>query len=101
MPQVDQPKGLIDDSSNDILINIKVDGHLARALINQQTTGASLIRTTFTSICNLLTIILNNEITVNLRLQGRRGTWMHYVRSTVEVRGHMINVTLCVVALAT
>ena len=29
MPQVDQPKGLIDNSSNHMLINIKVDGHPA------------------------------------------------------------------------
>ena len=100
MPQVDQPKGLIDNSSNHMLINIKVDKHLARALIDQQTTGASLISTTFASTYNLPTVALTNEITVNLALQGSRGKSTHYVRSTLEIGGHMIDVYLCVVALA-
>ena len=100
MPQVDQPKGLIDNSSNHMLINIKVDGHPARALIDQQTTGASLISTTFASTYNLPTVALTNEITVNLALQGSRGKSTHYVRSTLEIGGHMIDVYLCVVALA-
>ena len=77
MPQVDQPKGLIDNSSNHMLINIKVDGHPARALIDQQTTGASLISTTFASTYNLPTVALTNEITVNLALQGSRGKSTH------------------------
>ena len=68
MPPVDQPKGLtsIDNSSNHMLINIKVDGHPARALIDQQTTRASLIRTNFPSTYNLPTVALTKEITVNL-----------------------------------
>ena len=100
MPQVDQLKGLIDNSSNYMLINIKVVGHLARALIDQQTTGASHIHTTFASTYNVQTVALTNKITVNLALQGSRGKSMHYVRSTLEIRGHMIDVYLCIVALA-
>ena len=100
MPHMDQPKELIDNSSNHMLINIKVDGHPARALIDQQTTEASLISTTFDSTYNLLTVALTNEITVNLSLQGGRRKSMHYVRSTLEIGGHMIEVYLCVVALA-
>ena len=100
MPQVDQPKGLIDNSSNHMLINIKVDGHPAQALIDPQTTGASLVSTTFASTYNLPTVPLTNEITINLALQGSRGKSTHSVRSILEIGRHMIDVYLCVVALA-
>ena len=68
MPQVDPPKGLIDNSSNYMLINIKVDRHTVRALIDQQKTGASLKSTTFASTYNLTTLALTNLITMNLAL---------------------------------
>ena len=83
-----------------MLINITVDWHPARALIDQQTTGASLISTTFAFTYKLPTVALTNEITVNLAVQGSRGKSMHYVRSTLEIGGHRIDVYLCVVALA-
>ena len=78
MPQVDQSKGLIDNSSNHMLINIKFDRDLARASIDQQTTGASLISTTIASTYNFTTVALTNEITVKLALRGSRGKSIHY-----------------------
>jgi len=63
-----QPNGLIDGTSKHMLINIKVNGHPARALIDQQTTGASLISTTFASTYNILTVVLEEEITISLAL---------------------------------
>ena len=51
-----------------MLIDVEVDGYPARALIDQQTTDASLISTTFASTYNLPTVILDEEITVNQAL---------------------------------
>jgi len=95
-----QPNGLIDGTSKHMLINIKVDGHPARALIDQQTTGASLISTTFASTYNLPTVVLEEEITVSLALQGSRGKSTHYVKTTIDIEGYKLPVSLCVVALA-
>ena len=100
IPQNNQPKGLLDARSKHMLIDVEVDGHPARALIDQQTTGASLISTTFASTYNLPTVILDEEITVNQALQGSRGKSTHYVKTTLKIGGHMIPVYLLEVALA-
>ena len=83
-----------------MLIDVEVDRHPARALIDQQMTGASLISTTFASTYNLPTVILDEEITVNQALQVRRGKSTHYVKTTLKIGGHMIPIYLLVVALA-
>ena len=79
-----------------MLINVEVDEHPARGLIDQQTTGASLISTTFASTYNLPTVILDEEITVNQALQGSRGKSTHYVKTTLKIGGHMIPIYLLV-----
>ena len=43
IPQNNLPKELLDRKSKHMLIDVEVDGHPARAVIDQQTTGASLI----------------------------------------------------------
>ena len=100
MQQVDQLKRHIDNNSNHMLIKIKVDGDPARGLIDQQTIAASLISTTLASAYKSPTVTPNNEILVNLALKGSREKLTHYVRSTLEIGGHMIDVYLCVVGLA-
>ena len=83
-----------------MLIEVEVDGHPTRALIDPQMIEANLISTIFSSTYNLLTVMLDEEITGNQALQGSRGKSTHYVKTTLKIVGHMIPVYLLVVALA-
>ena len=44
---------ILDRRSEHIVIDVKLDGHAAKALVDQQTTRASLISSTYTSTYNL------------------------------------------------
>ena len=78
-----QPKGLINYRLNYIQINIKLDGHPSRALIDQHTTRSSLISTTFPFTNNLTTIEVTNEKTVNLILQRLIAELTPYIKFTL------------------
>ena len=83
-----------------MVIDVKLDGHPAKVLVNQQTTGASLISSTYTSIYNLPIVELPEDVTVNLALQASRGKSTHYVIANLDIGGHTQPVTFCVAALA-
>ena len=83
-----------------MVIDVKLDGHPAKALVDQQTTGASLISSTYTSIYNLPIIELPEDVNVNLALQGSRGKSTHFVIANLDIEGHTQPVTFCVAALA-
>ena len=83
-----------------MVIDVKLDGHPAKALVDQQTTGASLISSTYTSTYNLPIVELPEDVTVNLALQGSRGKSTHYVIANLDIGGHTQPVTFCVAALA-
>ena len=83
-----------------MVIDVKLDRHPAKALVDQQTTGASLISSTYTSTYNLPKIELAEDVTVNLALQGSRGKSTHYVIANLDIGDHTQPVTFCVAALA-
>ena len=83
-----------------MVIDVKLDGHSAKALVDQQTTGASLISSTYTSTYSLPIVELPDDVTVNLALQGSRGKSTHYVITNLDIGGHIQPVTFCVAALA-
>ena len=83
-----------------MVIDVKLDGHLAKALADQQTTGASLISSTYTSTYNLPIVELPKDVTVNLALQGSRGKSTHHVIANLDIGGHTQPVTFCIAGLA-
>ena len=83
-----------------MVIDFKLDGHPAKALVDQQTTGASLVSYTYTSTYNLPIVELPEDITVNLVLQASRGKSTHYVIANLDIGGHTEPVTFYVAALA-
>ena len=83
-----------------MVIDVKLDGHLAKALADQQTTGASLISSTYTSTYNLPIVELPKDVTVNLALQGSRGKSTHHVIANLDIGGHTQLVTFCIAGLA-
>ena len=83
-----------------MVIDVKLDGHPAKALVDQQTTGASLISSTYTSTYNLPIVELPEDVTVNFALQGSRGKSTHYIIANLDIGGHTQPVTFCVPALA-
>ena len=60
-----------------MVIDVKFNNHTARALIDPQMTGASLISPTDAATYNLPTVQHKEVIIVNLALQGRRGKSTH------------------------
>ena len=83
-----------------MVIDVKLDRDPAKALIDQQTTGASLMSSTYTSTYNLPIVEFPKDVTVNLALQGSRGKSTHYVIINLDIGGHTQPVTFCVAALA-
>ena len=83
-----------------MVIDVKLDGYPAKALVDQQTTGASLITSTYTSTYNLLIVELPEDVTVNFVLQGSRGKSTHYVIANLNIGGHTQPVTFCIAGLA-
>ena len=90
---------ILDRISEHMVIDVKLDGHPAKALVDQQTIGASLISSTYTSTYNLPIIELPEGVTVNLGLQGSRGKSTHYVMANLDIGGHTEPVTFCITAL--
>ena len=83
-----------------MVIDVKLDGHPAKALVDQQTTGASLISSTYTSTYNLPIVELPEDVTIDLTLEGSRGNSTHYVIANLDIGGHTQPVTFCITALA-
>ena len=71
-----------------MVINVKLEGHPAKALVDQQSTGASLISSTYTSTSNLPIVELPEDVTVNLALQGSRAKSTYYVIANLDIGGH-------------
>ena len=82
-----------------MVIDVKLDGHPAKALVDQQTTSASLINSAYTSTYNLLIVELPEDVRVNLPLQGSREKSTYYVIATLGIGGPTPPVTFCVAAL--
>ena len=56
---------ILNRRSEHMVIDVKLDGHPAKALVDQLTTGASLISSTYTSTYNLPIIELPEDVTDN------------------------------------
>ena len=91
---------ILDRRSEHMVIDVKLDGHPAKALVDQQSTGASLISSTYTSTYNFPIVELPEDVTINLALQGSRGKSTHYSIANLDIGGHTQTVTFCVAALA-
>ena len=60
---------ILDRRSEHMVIDVKLNGRPTKALVDQQTMGASLISSTYTSTYNLPIVELPEDITFNLALQ--------------------------------
>ena len=83
-----------------MVIDVKLDGHPAKALVDQQTTGASLINSAYPSTYNLLIVELPEDVRVNLPLQGSREKSTYYVIANLDIGGPTPPVTFCIAASA-
>ena len=91
---------ILDKKSEHMVINVKWDGHPAKALVDQQTTGGSLISSTYTSTYNLPIVELPEDVSVNVALEGSRGKSTRYVIANLDIGGHTQPVTFCFAALS-
>ena len=90
---------ILEWKSEHMVIDVKLNRHPAKALVDQQTRGASLISSTYTSTYNLPIVELPEDVTVNLALQGSRGKSTYYVIAYLNIGGHSQPVTFCIAAL--
>ena len=95
----DLPKEIHDPTSKHQLINIKVEGNKALALIDPQTTSRNLMSTNYTSVYNLSLIQMSESIQVNLALKGSKGISNHYVRTKIKIGSYEQDVAFLIVAL--
>ena len=94
------PNSILDKGSQHMVIDVKINRNPGRALVDPQTTGASLISCTYAATYDLPTIPLEESITVDLALQGSRGKSTHYDIAKLDIGGSTETVTFCVAALA-
>ena len=94
------PTELYDPKSKHMVIEVQINGKPAKALVDQQTTRANLISSSYVTTYNLPTIALLDDITIQMSLQGSRGKSTHYVQANLNIVGYEIPVCFCVAALS-
>jgi hypothetical protein len=67
-----------------VLVETRINGHLAKTLVDQQTVGGDLISNKFCMTYNIPTIPLKEHITINHTTKGPKGTCNSYAQVTLE-----------------
>jgi len=80
---------ILDSGKEYLLITTKVNEHIAKTLVDQQTAGADLISSTFYILHEILLYKMNPPITLQMTMQGSRGSLTHYVIVQLNWLGYL------------
>ena len=94
------PPELYDKNSKHMVIDVLINGNPARALVDQQTTRANLISTSYATTYNLPLVQFKEDLAIQLSLQGSRGKSTHYVKTKLTIGQHEEMASFCVAALS-
>ena len=83
-----------------MVIDVLINGNLARALVDQQTTRANLISTSYATTYNLPLVQFKEDLAIQLSLQGSREKSTHYVKTKLTIGQHEEMASFCVAALS-
>jgi len=82
-----------------LLITTKVNEHIAKTLVDQQTAGADLISSTFCTLHKIPLHKMNPPVTLQITIKGLRGSLTYYVIVQLDCRGYLEERTMLVAAL--
>ena len=83
-----------------MVIDVLINGNPARALVDQRTTRANLISTSYATSYNLPLVQFKEDLAIQLSLQGSRGKSTRYVKTKLTIGQHEEMVSFCVAALS-
>ena len=67
-----------------VLVETRINGHLAKTLVDQQTVGGDLISNKFCTTYKIPTIPLKENITINHTTKGSKGSCNSYAQVTLD-----------------
>jgi len=70
-------------------VTTKVNEHIAKILVDQQTADADLISSTFCTLHKILLHKMNPPITLQMTTKGSRGSLTHYVIVQLDWLGYL------------
>jgi len=82
-----------------LLVTIKVNDQIAKTLVDQQTTGADLISSTFYILHKIPLHKMNPPIILQMTMKGSRGSLTYYVIVQLDWLGYLEERTILVAAL--
>jgi len=82
-----------------LLVTTKVNEHTASTLVDQQTTSADLISSTFCTLHKIPLHKMNPPVRLQMTMKGSRGSLTHYVIVQLDWLGYLEERTMLVAAL--
>jgi len=90
---------VLDSVKEHLLVTTKVNEHIAKTLVDQQTAGADLISSTFCTLYKIPLHKINSLVTLQMTMKGSRGSLTHYVRLQLDWLGYLEERTMLVATL--
>ena len=82
-----------------LLVTTKVNEHIAKTLVDQQTTGVDLISFTFCTLHKIPLHKINPPVTLQMTMKGSRGSLTHYIIVQLDWLGYLEERTMLVATL--
>jgi len=90
---------VLDSVKGHLLVTTKVNEHLAKTLVDQQTAGADLISSTFCTLHKIPLPKMNPPVTLQMTMKGSRGSLTYYVIVQLDWLGYLKERTMLMAAL--
>jgi len=89
----------LDSVKKHLLVTTKVNEHIAKTLVDQQTAGADLISSTFCTLHKIPLHKMNLPVTLQMTMKGSRGSLTHYIIVQLDWLGYLEERTMLMAAL--
>jgi len=80
---------VLDSVKKHLLMTTKVNEHPVKTLVDQQTTGANLISSTFCTLYKIPLHKMNLPVTLQMTMKGSRSSLTHYVIVQLDWLGYL------------
>jgi len=90
---------VLDLVKEDLLVTTKVNEHIAKILVDQQTTGTDLISSTFYTLHKIALYKMNPPVTLQMTMKGSRSSLTHYVIVQLDWLAYLEERTMLVATL--
>jgi len=90
---------VVDSVKEHLLVTTKVNKHMTKTLVDQQTAGADLISSTFCILHKIPLHKMNPPLTLQMTMEWSKGSLTHYVIVQLDWLGYLEERTMLVAAL--